>query len=75
MGSHGEEKGGGDREKVSPWPSREDAKRPVTNERPCLSLGGRLSGCKDGKQIVCLQSTVNSEEDSRTRRGEGREGA
>lgn len=32
--------------------SREDAKRPVTNERPCPSLGGRLSGCQDGKQIV-----------------------
>ena len=49
--------------------------RPVTNERPCLSLGVRLSGCKDWKQVVCSQSAVDSDEDCADTAGDGGGGA
>lgn len=49
--------------------------QPVTNERPCLSLGARLSGCKDRKQVVCLQSAVDSDEDCPDTAGERGEGS
>ena len=49
--------------------------RPVTNERPCLSLGARLSECKDRKQVVCLQSAVDSDEDCPDTAGDREAGA